>query len=243
MPNALHNIDVFILCGGRGSRLNRAGIDTPKPMQEIRGRPFLDIIIRYLSGFGLRRFILGTGYKAGVIESYYRQNALSGVEIVFSPEDRPLDTGGAVCNARGLIRSSHFFVLNGDSFCKFNPARLFSFHQKKKAMASILLRKAGDTMDFGSVKMGSASRIVSFNEKAHSAQSSLINAGVYIFDKNIFSLFPHKKFFSLEYDFFPKIIPRGIFGYITAVFFIDIGTPQRLQQARQGKGLLAVLAG
>lgn len=235
MPNLLHNIDVFILCGGRGSRLSRVCIDTPKPMLEIGECPFLNIIIRYLSGFGLHRFILGIGYKAQVIERYYRQNALSGVEIVFSPEHKPLGTGGAVKNARRLIRSNHFFVLNGDSFCKFNPARLFSFHQKKKTLVSMLLRKAGGTRDFGSVKKDAASRIVSFNEKTDSAQSPLMNTGVYIFDKKIFSLFPNKKFFSLEYDFFPKIIPYGIFGYVTPGFFIDIGIPQRLEQARQSK--------
>jgi NDP-sugar pyrophosphorylase family protein len=51
------DIDVAIICGGLGKRLRDAVPDRPKPLAEIGGRPFLEILVDYVAGFGFRRFI------------------------------------------------------------------------------------------------------------------------------------------------------------------------------------------
>ena len=66
-------IDVVILCGGVGARLGAEMEGRPKPMVDINGKPFLDILIEYVSSFGFNRFILCTGYKSKFIEDYYRK--------------------------------------------------------------------------------------------------------------------------------------------------------------------------
>src|SRR3989339_1476031 len=124
------SIDVFLLGGGFGRRLKKISGGLPKPMVKVGSKPFLDIIISYLAGFGFRNFIIGTGYKADIVESYYRNRKIPGLSVLFSREKRPLDTGGAVKNAVGLIRSNPFLVLNGDSFCKFNPLDFLRFHRQ-----------------------------------------------------------------------------------------------------------------
>ena len=90
MQYALKDVDVLILCGGKGERLREITKSVPKPMVKIGQRPFLDIIITYLSNFGFRRFILGVGYKARIIENYYLKNRKKGLKIIFSREKRPL---------------------------------------------------------------------------------------------------------------------------------------------------------
>ena len=55
---SLQETDAVILCGGLGTRLAQTIKDRPKPMAEIEGRPFLDLIIDYLYVSGIRRFIL-----------------------------------------------------------------------------------------------------------------------------------------------------------------------------------------
>ncbi|MFH1248102.1 MAG: sugar phosphate nucleotidyltransferase, partial [Candidatus Omnitrophota bacterium] len=190
MPKTLEGIDVLILCGGMGKRLKKVSGLLPKPMVEIGGRPFLDIIIDYMAGFGFKRFILGTGYRADIIEDYYSKKPKKGLNILFCREKTPLDTGGAVKNARRLIKSKFFFVLNGDSFCKFDPIKFMSFYKKKKALVSILLRKEPKGSDYGEIKIDRNSRILSFNEKNRKVKKCLINAGVYIFDTKIFKLMP-----------------------------------------------------
>jgi NDP-sugar pyrophosphorylase family protein len=227
----LKNIDVFILCGGLGKRLREVSDNMPKPMAQVGGRPFLDIIIDYMANFGFRRFILGLGYKADMIKAYYRKRKKSKLEILFSCEKVPLDTGGAVKNAKRLISSNLFLVLNGDSFCKFNPLGFLEFHKQKKSLISILLRKTTKAKDYGEVKVDRFWRILNFNEKNAKAKKCLINAGVYLFDKKIFNLMPRLSKFSLEFEFFPRMAKKKIFGYPYSGFFIDIGTPERYSQA------------
>lgn len=235
MANAFKNINVFILCGGLGKRLRRVSGSVPKPMIKVYEQPFLNIIIKYMVNFGFRKFILGTGYKAKAVEEYYSRNQMPGMQILFSREKSLLGTGGAIKNARKLIRSNPFIVLNGDSFCRFNPLSFLKFHKQKKSLISILLRKVSDIKEYGEVRVDNFSRIKNFKEKSYGRiRGGLINAGVYIFDKKAFNLMNFSSKFSLEFDFFPKIVTQGnIYGYKTSSLFIDIGTPARYAKAKK----------
>ena len=64
-------MDVVILCGGRGTRLNEETTKKPKPMVGIGGRPILWHIMKIYSHYGLNRFILALGYKGDQIKQYY----------------------------------------------------------------------------------------------------------------------------------------------------------------------------
>ena len=227
------SIDVFLLGGGFGRRLKKISGGLPKPMVKVVSKPFLDIIISYLAGFGFRNFIIGTGYKADIVESYYRNRKIPGLSVLFSREKRPLDTGGAVKNAVGLIRSNPFLVLNGDSFCKFNPLDFLRFHRQKKALISILLKKITDAGEYGAIRIDRNSRLLEFTEKNKFAGSSFVNAGVYLMDKEAIKLFPLKRKFSLEREFFPRMTSKRVYGYKKSGFFVDIGTPERLKSARR----------
>ncbi|MFH1245867.1 MAG: sugar phosphate nucleotidyltransferase, partial [Candidatus Omnitrophota bacterium] len=127
--------DVFILCGGEGKRLKEISGDVPKPMVCIDGHPFLDILIGHLRESGFKRFILGIGYRAQCIKHYYEGHKIPGVEIIFSRENMPLGTGGAVKKAKRLIKSDPFLVLNGDCFSEFNAESFVRFYKEKKAEA------------------------------------------------------------------------------------------------------------
>ena len=232
MSELIKNTDVYILSGGLGKRLKSVTKNKPKTMVEIGGKPFLDIIIDYMTGFGFRRFILGIGYKAEVFKKYYRGFRSKDLEIRFCEEKTPLGTGGAVKKAKGLIKSNPFLILNGDSFCEFNPLDFLNFHKKKKANVSILLRKVSSGADYGKVKLDKSGRILDFNEKDSRAKNCFVSVGIYVFDKKAFDFMPANKVFSLELDFFPKITGRNCFGYTNSGFFIDIGTPERYFEAR-----------
>ncbi|MGA2916345.1 MAG: nucleotidyltransferase family protein [Sedimentisphaerales bacterium] len=225
-------IDVVILCGGMGTRLRTVVDDKPKPMAEIDKRPFIDILIGYVSAFGFQRFILCAGYKAESIQEYYKSKKY-GVEILISKEQELLGTGGAVKNARFLIGSNPFLVLNGDSFLDVDLCEFVEFHLGKKALLSIALINTRDAKSYGSIEIDSSGRIVEFCEKKEESRESLINAGIYLFNREVLSLMPGGRKFSLEYDFFPKIVNKEIYGYLTDGIFIDIGTPERYTKAKQ----------
>lgn len=229
----IKDIDVLILCGGEGKRLKKITGNIPKPMMSIGRKPFLDILIAYLQKLGFKKFILGIGYKGNFIKKYYQEHKIPGVEIIFSQEDRPLGTGGAVKKAKRLIKSKIFLVLNGDSFSKFRTESFIKFYKEKRARILVLLRKVKDSKDFGGIFLDRNSRITCFSEKNTTRRSDFINGGVYLFSKNIFSMMPKKAEFSLEYDFFPDMVSKGLYGYKQGGFFVDIGTPERYFVAKK----------
>lgn len=227
------DIDVLILCGGKGTRLRSVVDDRPKSMAAIGEKPFLDILIEHTAAFGLGRFILCTGYKAESIQEYYSTRKAPDLEIVILKEKELLGTGGAVKNAERLIQSSPFLILNGDSFFDIDLCRFIDFHISKKALLSVALISAEDSKDYGSIEIDNLGKVVRFREKEKAGQNSLISAGIYLFNSEVLSLMPSNKKFSLEYDFFPGIVGREFYGYLANGFFTDIGTPERYIQAKQ----------
>jgi NDP-sugar pyrophosphorylase family protein len=227
-----NNIDVAILCGGLGTRLKGVVDDRPKPMAEINGRPFLDILIDYIASFGFRRFILCTGYKSKSIINYYQKKS-GHLTFSISEEKHPLDTGGALKNAEALVQSDPFLVFNGDSFCRIDITDFLNFHINKGAVVSIALTTIENPADYGAIRLDGKQRIVGFNEKAALDSPGLVNAGIYTFAKKMLAQMPANRKLSLEYDFFPGILSEDLYGYVTDEKLVDIGTPERLRTARE----------
>jgi len=227
----LGQVDAVILCGGLGSRLAGIVNDRPKPMAQIDRQPFLDILIDYFSRFGFRRFVLCTGHRSHVIRDYYgrKRNAL---EFVISDEPSPLGTAGAVRNAEALIRSNPFLVANGDSFCPVDLAGFYDFHSAKQALMSMTVVESEDTRDGGLVTIDDCQRIVGFQEKQSKRRGRYVNAGIYLFQREVFPLIPMGAKYSLEYDLFPKLTSKGGFAFVTSGSLIDIGTPERYESAK-----------
>ena len=229
----IEEIDTVILCGGLGTRLKDLTKDLPKPMVDIHGQPFLDILINYASSFGLKRFILCSGYKAEVISKYYSEKR-DDIEYVFSKEEFPLGTGGALVNATNLIRSKVFLGLNGDSICQVNLKNFYNFHLSKKAKASVALTSADDPGDYGCIAINENHEIIQFNEKStFKPGGNLINTGIYLIDRDLIKSFPSNKKLSLEYDIFPEFTKKTLHGYIDNAQLFDIGTPERLNKLKE----------
>lgn len=227
-------IDVIILCGGEGRRLGAVLGGRPKPMMEVNNRPFLDIIIDYVASFGFGRFVLCIGYRGDSIREYYNSKRENLLEIVFSQEEKLLGTAGAIKNAQGYIKSNPFLALNGDSLCQIDLNKFINFHIDTKALFSLVLSRDSDRNDCGRVGLDKTGKVDSFSEKMFSkSEDSLINAGIYLLDRSIFSRIPANNNCSMEYEIFPWLIDRGLYGFVTDEKLIDIGTPERYEQAKQ----------
>lgn len=230
------NTDAVILCGGLGTRLQSVTGDKPKALVDLHGRPFMDILLEYLKIHGIRRVILCVCHQAQVIKDHYKEHSL-GLEIAFSREIEPLGTGGALKLSRPLIQSENFFVFNGDSFCNVNLSEVLDFHQRHHALATQVLVKSYGSGDVGTVVIDDEKRILQFHEKTQETlpegTAAYMNTGFCCFSREIFGFMPPEKKFSLEYDLYPKIINEPFYGYPVDVAFWDVGTPHRLQQARQ----------
>ena len=62
----MNNIQVLILSGGKGTRLQSVVSDVPKPMAPISNKPFLFYMVEFLKAQGFYKFCFLTGYKRQV---------------------------------------------------------------------------------------------------------------------------------------------------------------------------------
>jgi len=228
--NQAKNIDVVILCGGLGKRFRQIRSDLPKALAGIHQRTFLDILLEQIAHYGFKKAILCIGYKGQMIKDYYCGKTLP-LEIIYSKETRPLGTGGALKNAKGMVNSKLFLVINGDTLTSADLNSFVAFHIRKKAVMSMLLVKSKKSARLGNVKLNGQSQIIGFEEKINRKNTGLVNAGMYLMVSGIFKLMPRRRSFSLEYDFFPRILDEKCYGFLSARRFIDIGTPQGYREA------------
>lgn len=221
--------EVLVLCGGRGTRLKSVLGERPKGLADIAGRPFLDLLVSELLEQGFGRVVFCTGYGAGEIERHF--SGRSGAEFLFSAEERPLGTGGAVRLALPRVRGSTFAVVNGDSFCRVQYAELFALHERSRAAASVALTPANERADVGFAELAADGRVVAFNEKE--ARTRLVNAGIYVFERPFIEALPLQAEISLERELLPRAIrERSCYGLAVPGPLVDIGTPERYSAAQ-----------
>jgi D-glycero-alpha-D-manno-heptose 1-phosphate guanylyltransferase len=95
----------IILAGGFGTRLRSVVSNVPKPMAPINGKPFLEYQLDYLIGQGIKTIYLAVGYKHEVISQYFG-NSFKDATLIYSVEDKPLGTGGALLRMLRIIKKT-----------------------------------------------------------------------------------------------------------------------------------------
>ncbi len=224
------NVDALILAGGLGTRLNGILVDKPKVLAPVLGRPFITYLFDQLEQAGIRRIILCTGYKSDQIEQAFGLQYHS-VELVYSPEKEALGTAGALRNACSLVKSDNCLAMNGDSYVNADVNAFMKWHFGSDFAGSLLLTRVPDAGRFGTVETDTQGKVTAFKEKQGLAVPGSINAGIYLFSRQLLESIPIDRAVSIEREIFPEWIGRGIGGYCVEGQFIDIGTPESLAAA------------
>lgn len=110
----------FILAAGRGARLRPYTDSTPKPMVSVGGRPLIDRTIDKLVEAGIKHITVNTHYMADILETHLKKR--SDAEILFSREEKLLDTGGGIKNALHTLGDKPFYVIAGDNLWTDGPS-------------------------------------------------------------------------------------------------------------------------
>jgi D-glycero-alpha-D-manno-heptose 1-phosphate guanylyltransferase len=220
----------MILAGGKGTRLRSVLPNAPKPLAPVNGAPFLFVLMELLERKGVREVVILSGYMADVLEQTVSQCYRGSLRFIFSREDSPLGTGGAVRNAAHLA-SDPTLLVNGDTFFDGNLVALSLFHEITSADVTLSLVRVPDSGRYGSVETDEAGRILRFVEKRPGPPSpGLINAGFTLCSRDFLMSLPEDGPFSMETDIFPRAVSEGrIFGLVQERAFHDIGTPESLR--------------
>lgn len=221
----------IVLAGGLGTRLQHVIADIPKPMAEVAGKPFLTYIFDYLQSQGITKVVLAVGHRREVIINYYGDAYLN-MQLMYSIEEEPLGTGGAILQAVTLLDNSPVFIINGDTFFNVDLQALYQFHLQHNALLTLSLKRMYQFDRYGTMEITDSGRITAFREKQFLEQG-LINGGVYCMEKDVFAGNTQIKF-SFETEILEKEAASGnIYGMEFQGYFIDIGIPQDYAKAQQ----------
>lgn len=226
---ATHQVDAVVLVGGKGTRLRPLTLSAPKPILPTAGLPFLTHLLSRIAAAGIEHVILGTSYKPAVFEAEFGDGSALGLQIEYVTEEHPLGTGGGIANVAGKLRNDTAMVFNGDVLSGADLAQLLDFHRSNRADVTLQLVRVGDPRAFGCVPTDEEDRVVAFLEKTEDPPTDQINAGCYVFERNVIDRIPQGREVSVEREVFPALLADGdckIYGYVDASYWRDMGTPE-----------------
>lgn len=218
-------MDVFILAGGLGTRLQSTFPDLPKPIVPVNETPFLLTLLKAWRHPKVRRFVISVGHRAEQVMATVRDN-FCGTPIDYSYEATPQGTGGAILNALELNQlTTPFILLNGDTFFPVSIESLMA-RPEDYVMA---LAKIDDAHRAGRVELDTHGVVTRFHSPAPGP--ALVNAGVALIRSLKFN--SSERPLSLESTIIPHLLESGerIGSLIVNQPLIDIGTPAGHQEA------------
>lgn len=199
-----HNIPIFILCGGLGTRLREETEFRPKPMIPIGDKPILWHVMKYYHKFGFRKFVLCLGFKSEIIKAYFlnysslnsdftvnlKTNDLKihsidhddDWEVTLTYTGEKTMTGARVAKAldKYLGSSEHFGVTYGDGLTNANLSDELNYHLSHKKIGTVL--GVNPPSRFGEIKVDQE-QVLAFNEKPE-FKDKWINGGFFFFHRN-----------------------------------------------------------
>jgi len=171
----------LILAAGRGTRMSPITKYIPKPMIEIKGRPFISYIVDALHEAGINDIHIIVGHLGDQIVQYFSEK---GEKINFIAQEETLGTGHAVLKAEEAMGNDEFLVLMGDNL--YSPKDLLKFKKEDEFIYVGGFRvKNPEKYGVLLVENGFLKKIV---EKPKEPETNLINVGLYKFTSEIFEI-------------------------------------------------------
>lgn len=222
-----HIETAVILAGGK----TQNNSSTQKSLISYQGKPLIIHILEHLKSHQVKKVIFLCSSFAEQINLII-EKSFPELELVVIEEKKPLGTAGAIKNAQSHLPDV-FFCLHSDIFTKIDLQQLANFHSQSQAIATIAVKPKMSHQSFDNV-MVQGNQVVSFQPKDKKTSVSLVNSGIYIFDKSIAEYIPEKSFSMLETDVFPQLAKKGkVSAYSFQEEWLDITTDPQYQKSKQ----------
>lgn len=220
-----------IMVGGLGTRLRPLTETRPKPILPILDKPCLSYLIESLVKAGISEIILACGYRSDMLEATIGDGSAFGVSIVYSYEDLPKGTAGAMKQVENRLDDT-FVAVNGDTFVDVDIKKELDVHFKTGATITLALTHVKNPCEFGIARVDDDGRILEFKEKPAPEEvfSDLVNAGIYVVEKKVLADVPPNKFYDFSKDLLPVLMKKRekIQSYMLEGMWKDVGRPMDL---------------
>ena len=210
----------MLLAAGRGERMGTLTATQPKPLLTIGDRALIEHHIMRLAASGIDELVINLSYRGSEIRKRLGDGSRFGVSIAYSEEgEPPLETGGGIVHALPLLGREPFLLVNSDLYTDFDFRVLI---QWPRAPTLVLVPNPPHHVrgDFG------------LEDGFVTASPPLSTyAGIAVFDPQWFAvLAPGRRPLKPVLD--AAIARRELQGLKFSGLWLDVGTPERLEEAR-----------
>ncbi len=216
----------MILAAGFGERLRPLTNDTPKPLLKIANKPLIQYHIERLVEAGVRELVINTSWLGDQIESFLGDGSRFGVDIKWSRESDPLETGGGIRRALPLLGGEPFLVVNGDVWTDYPLQNLVQRQWTEEMDAHLVLVPNPAHHTKGDFALDSQLCV----RYAAEGQGTFTFSGISVMRPEIFAMY------SSASERFPirEVLAGGIRdGYVSGEVYTgtwwDVGTLERLE--------------
>ncbi len=230
-------MQAIILAGGKGTRLAERLAGKPKPLIDVAGVPLLERQIRLLEAHGIDEIIVLVNHAADQITAFLTSRTFE-ASIRIVDDGEPRGTAGAVlaCLDRMERRA---IIVYGDTLFDIDLPHMLSAHDVAGADATLLLHPNDHPADSDLVSLDRDGFVTAFHPYPHSAGDdlrNLVNAAFYVIERDALQRWRDRPVPSdFGQDLFPAMVTNGqrLFGYISAEYIKDLGTPTRLDKVER----------
>jgi len=223
-----------IMAGGSGSRLRPLTVGRPKPMVPLVNKPVIAHLRDLLQRQQIDDLVVTLQYLPEVIQDYLGDGSDYGMRITYSVEQIPLGTAGSVKHVEDHLDDT-FLVVSGDAITDFDLQAAVAFHRQKKALATLVLYRVPNPLEYGVIILDEEGRVRQFQEKPGwgEVMSDTVNTGLYILEPRVLDYLEPGVPFDFSQNLFPLLLERGepLYGYVAGGYWCDIGDVQEYMRA------------
>lgn len=219
-------IKVMLLAAGVGERMRPLTNHTPKPLLQVAGMPLIEHHIRRLAAAGLTELVINVCHLGSQIIDYCGDGNRWGVSIVYSPEAQPLETAGGIINAMPHLGTQPFMVVNSDVWTDYPFSKLATHDLAETACEARLVlvdNPPQHALGDYSLERDGRLRIKQANAMGHTY------AGIGLYSPAFFAGVAAGKL-AMRPLLDNAITAGAISGEYYGGDWVDVGTPQRLQE-------------
>ena len=218
---------ICILAGGLGTRLGSTVRDTPKPLLEVAGEPFILHQLRLLASYGLREAVLCVGYLGDQIVERVGSERF-GIRIAYSHDGpEPIGTLGAVRQAAAQL-GPRFLVLYGDTYLRIDYAEAAAAWEASGLPAMMTVLHNGGRWDTSNVCFDGR-LVTAYDKREPTPAMSWIDYGLGGLSAETLDLVDPQ--ISDLADLHQRLANDGrLFGFAATERFYEIGTPAALAE-------------
>ncbi len=230
-------ISIAILVGGKGTRVK--SITNGKSKAEIKLNKKSNIIDYQLTELiKLKKNIYIISNKKFLSLKKHVKKRYKNDKINFIDENSQLGTASAIKNLETLKYNQDFLIVFGDLLFNFDFKKLIDFHKLKKSKCTLVVHPNSHPEDSDCVELNDNSQVVKFYKKPHNKKKIINNlclSGILIVNKKFLKLIKPNVSQDISKNFLDKILKKNnkVFGYKTREYIKDVGTLERVDQAKK----------